>query len=220
MFSALGPTQLASTLLDSTLAVWLICSTRKPIKIVHARKKCQRNKSSAPTSNAPMQCGIFNAHQGVLCRSVWSHCPTGANGSVALRAAASASRSCWWVTKYFINVLSHFSRATFPQTAARYLCICVYVRARIFVSVAVAVLYACSSWWGFVLIKCLFALLFKLVSFHSASVSVSVSTVLSLSMSVCFCPDILSCLFCRRIMIITNFRSFLNLRAAVNNFVN
>lgn len=132
MFSALGPTQLASTLLDlpqlaSTLAVWLICSTRKPIKIVHARKKCQRNKSSAPTSNAPMQCGIFNAHQGVLCRSVWSHCPTGANGSVALRAAASASRSCWWVTKYFINVLSHFSRATLCSSPRLQLGIFVYL---------------------------------------------------------------------------------------------
>lgn len=121
----------------------------------------------------------------------------------------------------YYHTLAELRSAVPPDcsSVSLYLCVCVYLRARIFVSVAVAVLYACSSWWGFVLIKCLFALLFKLVSFHSASASVSVS-VLSPSLSVCLCPDISSCLFCRRIMIITNFRSFLNLRAAVNNFVN
>lgn len=227
MFSALGPTQLASTLLDLpqlSPTRLLRCGSfvrpenplksfmpEKSVNVTKAALRLQMHRCSAASlMPTRVSCAVpfdLIVQQGPM-------------GPLHCGAAASASRSCWWVTKYFINVLSHFSRATFPQTAARYLCICVYLRARIFVSVAVAVLYACSSWWGFVLIKCLFALLFKLVSFHSASASVSVSTALSLSFSACLCPDILSCLFCRRIMIITNFRSFLNLRAAVNNFVN
>lgn len=103
---------------------WLICSTRKPIKIVHARKKCQRNKSIGLTSNAPISSGFFNAHQGVLERSVWSHCGPNSLGPTIVCfppprciVAPRARSSCWWVTKYFINVLSHFNRLLCPASS-------------------------------------------------------------------------------------------------------
>lgn len=230
MFSALGPTQLASTLLDSPqldLPRLLRCGSfvrpenplksfmpEKSVNVTKAALRLQMHRCSAaslmPTRVScavPFDLIVQQGPMGPL------HC-----GPPPLPLVRVDELQNILLTYY--HTLAELRSPRLQLGIFVSLCICEYLRARIFVSVAVAVLYACSSWWGFVLIKCLFALLFKLVSFHSASASVSVSTVLSLSMSVCFCPDILSCLFCRRIMIITNFRSFLNLRAAVNNFVN
>lgn len=116
-------------------------AVRAPIKIVHARKKCQRNKSSASTSNAPIFVGVFNAHQGVLGRSVWSHCWDGILFSCPMHRCAA--RSCWWVTKYFINVLSHFSQPSPSSCSSLSIAICVSFSA--FVSVSVAVWVVCSS---------------------------------------------------------------------------
>lgn len=225
MFSALGPTQLASTLLNSPRL--LRCGSfvrpenplksfmpEKSVNVTKAALRLQMHRCSAaslmPTRVScavPFDLIVQQGPMGPL------HC-----GPPPLPLVRVDELQNILLTYY--HTLAELRSPRLQLGIFVSLCICVYLRARIFVSVAVAVLYACSSWWGFVLIKCLFALLFKLVSFHSASASVSVSTVLSPSLSVCLCPDILSCLFCRRIMIITNFRSFLNLRAAVNNFVN
>lgn len=84
----------------------LFLSNDLTLKSFMPEKSVNPNKRAASRSNIPIVFGIFNSHQGVLVGGVFIFCTT--------------SCCCWWVTKYFINVLSHFKGRSIGWLLDRY----------------------------------------------------------------------------------------------------
>jgi len=132
-----------------------------PLKSFMPEKSVNVNKSSASTSNVPNLCGIFNAHQGVLCVPFDLIVDQGPMGSSVLPPSLRCTAGLVRVDELQNILLTYYhTLANFRLPNAiswLYLYMYLYLSQPlcIFVSVAVAVLHVFSSWWGFVLIKCL-----------------------------------------------------------------